>query len=481
MALERPTASAATRLGKYELIKEQAGSGVASTWIARVNDDTSRLLSVLRVHRHVIKKTEHVEAFLEDAKRAQPLKHENVVPFVDLGVNDGEVFVVLEHVEGELLSQLVSLSGAAGLPQPIALRIARDALEGLAAGPEAGVPHGEFGPHQVRVGLDGKGRVAGFGVAGALARMGPHGVKNHDRLAYAAPERVKSMAAPLAGGGVAADAKSDVFSAGVLLWELLAKQRLFASKIEAAVIQKVLTAPVSPLASVAGAQVPASLDEAVQKALSRDPAQRPAGVRELIEAIDASGAEIAPREDVAELVEKLAGKTIAARKQELESAAGAPKTNGVAHDGANGASPQPEPRPAASGRDAAAPVKVTNRKATLMGFAPAKPEAPEHVLAPGPSGRNAPADAKSPVADPKPAAEEAKPPVAAAPRAPMISTLDDEWVNTVDTGDTVVTGDQVSTAAAAAGAKRPPPPVPRKTAATMLGIPPLGQHEEPAS
>src|SRR6185369_14777355 len=109
MALERAPAAGATRLGRYELLKEQAGSGVASTWIGKINgDESSRLMSVLRVHRHVIKKTEHIEAFLADAKRAQPLRHANVVPFVDLGVNDGEVFVVLEHTEGETVSGLVA-------------------------------------------------------------------------------------------------------------------------------------------------------------------------------------------------------------------------------------------------------------------------------------------------------------------------------------------------------------------------------------
>ena len=433
MGTERP-AAASTRLGKYELLKEQAGSGVASSWVGRGAD--GKLVDILRVHRHVIKKTELVEALVGEATRAQALRTPNVAHVVDVGVNDGEVFIVLDHQEGELLSALVTQSGAAGLPRPVALRIARDALAGIAAGHELAEPmmHGEFGPHQIRVGTDGVARVHGFGVASALARMGNHGVKNHDRLAYAAPERVKSMSA--ASASTPSDAKADVFTAGVIVWELVAKQRLFASKIEAAIVQKVLTAPIAALGTMAGVDATVAIDQAVQHALERDPNARAASLDELTDALDASG-ELATHEEVAAVVAKLAGKSIAARKNELSSLDG----------------PSPSERPPAP--------KAPVRKATLQGVSAMLDDATEADSPKPPSAQEkAPASAAKPPAPP-----------AASVRAPLV-TLDDSWVSS--TGDTAVSADTAAAAAAAAAPKAPaPPPPPRRNAATIVGMAPF--------
>src|SRR5262245_15202530 len=117
MAMERPTATSSQRLGKYELIKELAGSGVASTWIGRAMDGTPGLFSVARLHRHVTKKVEVAESFLAEAKKALPLRHPNITRLWDVGINDGEVFTVTEHLEGESLANLLTTAGSAGFPQ----------------------------------------------------------------------------------------------------------------------------------------------------------------------------------------------------------------------------------------------------------------------------------------------------------------------------------------------------------------------------
>src|SRR5262245_26332395 len=120
MALDRPPA--VSKLGKYELLREQAGSGVGSTWIARSTEDaegSTQLYTVLRLHRHLMKKADAAEAFLSEVRQAQHFKHPNAVSLVDLGSNDGEVFVATEHVEGELLSSLITGAGSEGLPPPV--------------------------------------------------------------------------------------------------------------------------------------------------------------------------------------------------------------------------------------------------------------------------------------------------------------------------------------------------------------------------
>jgi serine/threonine protein kinase len=392
MPLDNQSATgSATKLGKYELLQEIAGSGVASTWTARA-EGSPRSYAILRLHKHVTKKVEVADAFVKDAKNAKLLAHPNVVTMVEAGSADDEVFVVSENVEGESLSSLIAHAKAEGLPGPVVLRIALDMLSGLAAAhaqkPDALV-HGELSPFHVIVGTDGVTRVAGFGWARALSKLGPHGIIKQDRLAYAPPERVKTISAAMPGSPTGAiEPKGDVFAAAVIIWEALAKQRLFASKMEAAVVQKVLSGPIPALSSIQGAKVPAGLAEVLEKALERDPAKRLASVEELVKAIEGAGAEqIAKPQEVAAIVQKYAGKS-APVAQPAPAAPPAPapaKTASVAR-----------PAPAAT----PAPAKVTTAVLPRPGGVPAAPKGPV-AAAKEPVGPAAPAPA-APAATPAP-------------------------------------------------------------------------------
>ncbi len=323
MALDTPLGAAA-KLGRYELLKEQAKSGLGTTWLARSTDDTGDgpLRSLLRVQKSLVKKAEVAEGLLTEARRAEALHHPNALRLIEAGNVDGEIFLVTEQAEGEPLSSLVTLSGPAGLPLPIVLRVVIDALGAVAAAHvQDKLCHGELSPQHLLVSVDGVTRVIGFGTARGLARLPLLGAKNGDRLSYAAPERVKSMASPIATQ-VALDPQADVFALGVILWEGVTKQRLFSSKIEAAVIQKVLTAPIAAPSSLSGVTLPSALDEAIQKALDRDPARRFQTAGELLAAVEAGASQVATHAEVAEQVEKLAGKAIAARRNQI----GAPST-----------------------------------------------------------------------------------------------------------------------------------------------------------
>ncbi|AUX39772.1 uncharacterized protein SOCE26_011670 [Sorangium cellulosum] len=325
MALDRPPgAGSASRLGNYELLKELSGGGIGSTWLARASSEAEATsagpVTILRIYRHLTKKAETADSILREAGMAERLRFPNVLSVLDARIADGEVFIVSDYVDGEPLGALVSAAGAEGLPLPVALRIAVDVLRALVSAhtAEPALVHGELNPTHVSVGIDGITRVSGLGVARAIAGLAPMGTRNPDRLAYAAPERVKAMAAhteaPL-------DPRADVFSVGVILWELLSRQRLFSSKLEAAVIQKVLTAPVPPLAGLAGAASPAQLGEVVRTALERDPARRFESASAMLEALEAAGAEqIAGAEAVAATVSKLAGKTLEPRRTMIAAA-----------------------------------------------------------------------------------------------------------------------------------------------------------------
>ncbi|WP_437532289.1 protein kinase [Sorangium sp. So ce726] len=344
MALDRPPgAGSASRLGNYELLRELSGGGIGSTWLARASSDEGEAKSappvtILRIYRHLTKKAETTDSILREAGMAQQVRFPNVLSVLDARIADGEVFIVSEYVEGEPLGALVPLAGAEGLPPPVSLRIAIDVLRALASAhtaQPAPLVHGELNPTHISVGIDGVTRVGGLGVARAIAGLAPMGTRNPDRLGYAAPERVKAMAAhaeaPL-------EPRADLFSVGVVLWELLARQRLFSSKLEAAVIQKVQSAPIPALAGLAGGAVPAEVVDVVQTALERDPARRFESASAMLAALEAAGAgRIAGDEDVAAAVSRLAGKTIEPRRTMIAAAMASPA-------GADGSRPPPRAR-----------------------------------------------------------------------------------------------------------------------------------------
>ena len=303
MALTRtPSGEARTRLGRYELLRELTASSVGASWLARPSGETFEVM-LLKVHRHMAKSPAAVEGLLAEAQRARKLAHDNVAGVLDAGVVDGEPFIVTEFV-GDTLSALVRTAGPQGLPLPVALRISLDLLEGFAAAYQHDPPlgHGEIGPWCVYAGSDGITRVGGFAVDQAIWRFGAHFVKNMERLSYAAPERVKAMSSTLGQELSVPDEQSDMFSAAVLVFELLTRHKLFSSKMEAAVVQKVLTSSIPTAASVRS-DLPLSISDALKRALHRDPSERFSTFEELIVALELAGPSlIGTNEAVAEFV-----------------------------------------------------------------------------------------------------------------------------------------------------------------------------------
>lgn len=484
MALDTPQGAAA-RLGKYELVKEQAKSGLGTAWLARSSDDAgdAPLRSLLRVQKSLVKKAELAEALLSDAHRAEALHHPNALRMIDAGNQDGEIFLVTEYAEGEPLSGLVTASGPTGMPLAIVIRVALDALAAVAAAhAQDTLCHGELSPQHLLVGVDGVTRVIGFGTARGLARLPLLGAKNGDRLAYAAPERVKSMASPIAAQ-VALEPRADVFALGVMLWEGATKQRLFSSKIEAAVIQKVLTAPIAAPGAVAGVTLPSALDEAIQKALDRDPVRRFQTAGELLAAVEAGAENVASHADVAELVEKLAGKAIAARRNlvgapanrtaraptippprmMVETRPSVPEDDRVTAPMPKGIEAAPEPAKAAeikgeSPKPAEAKIEVPKpaakpvvvRRQTLLGVAAPKPEALKAFEAKGET--------------PRPVLAKPDPPKPPPPRPEFESVVEDfdDGID-VDVGST---SDVPTEPVKAVPPKPPPPPITPKPATT---------------
>jgi serine/threonine protein kinase len=438
MTLEKP-AGTASKLGNYELLKEQPGSSVGATWIARSAGDPgegSTLFSLIRVNHHLTKKPNAAETLFADSQAALGFHHPNALGLTAVGDEGGELCVISAYHDGETLTALVTAAGVQGLPQPVVLRIVLDVLAALSVAHQQDPPlvHGELGPQHVLVGDDGVARLSGLVTARALSRLSlPLGAKNHERLSYAAPERVKAMSSSTAAAPPLLP-RADVFSVGVILWEGLAKQRLFTSKIEAAIVQKVLTAPISALGTLPGISVPDPLAEAVQRALERDPAKRAQSVNELVRAIEALGPDaVATPGQVAAEVDKLAGKAVAMRKTEVRAE--------IARRAGKGSSSIPPPAPPK-------PSAIAPRKATLLGIVSpvAKPTVPAVEATPVPKPAPPVAASASPsaatVKATRPPAEsldlgeiEVRSPIAALPPPPPLPAAPAARLTPVDEPD----------------------------------------------
>lgn len=306
-------------IGRYALYRPLADGGTATVHLGchRAEGGFSRPVAIKKPHPHLAKDAAFVSRLLAEARIASRIRHPNVVAVLDVVPDPVEPLLVFEYVHGESLSQLIGLASKAGepVPLPIALRLVIDALEGLHAAHEAtnerGVPlmvvHRDVSPHNVMVDTDGRARIVDFGVAKALER--PFTTESGvfwGKLAYAAPEQV---------AGSAVDRRTDIWAAGLVLWELVAGRRYFVEAVAAEIVHRITTETITPPSSVR--ECPPAVDEVVRTALERDPDLRFATAREMALALEKAGP-IADARDVARWVRKLARSRLDARSLLVE-------------------------------------------------------------------------------------------------------------------------------------------------------------------
>ncbi len=290
------------RVGRYEIVLPIGRGRRALVVLARATGlgGFDRFVALKLAAEGVRGDAGYASALVDDAKRIANLRHTDVVPVYDVGEDEPHgVFVVTEYVPGDSLAGLRRLAREKGepLPKAIELRILVDALAGLHAahehaddgGKPLAIVHGGLSPRSVLVGTDGIARVADFGVAGGA------GVEAKD--AYVSPEQAR---------GEAADRRSDVWSAGVIAWEVLTGEEA----------RTWLDEPPRTNVSV-------DLDAAVAAALRIDREPRTASAaafaRELAAAARDAGM-LAETEEVAALVNRLVGPELAKRRERLAQA-----------------------------------------------------------------------------------------------------------------------------------------------------------------
>ena len=310
-------------VGRYAVYNEIAAGGMATVHFGRLLGPAgfSRTVAIKRLHPQLAKDPEFVSMFLDEARLAARVRHPNVVQTLDVVATQGELFLVMDYVQGETFSRLLRACRDAGTRAPVRVTasIVSGMLHGLHAAHEAknecgeplGIVHRDVSPQNVIVGVDGVSRVLDFGVAKAAGRVQTtHAGQLKGKLSYMPPEQIDGVVSR----------QTDVYAAAIVLWEALVSRKLFQGDNEGQVLQQVLAATVEP-PSVHVPDLPPGVDEVVLKGLSRDPAQRWRNTREMAVALERAIGLASPTE-VGEWVETVAHGTLherATRVAEIES------------------------------------------------------------------------------------------------------------------------------------------------------------------
>jgi serine/threonine-protein kinase len=319
-----PASPAARILGRYALYEELASGGMATIHFGRLLGVVgfSKTVAIKRLHPQLARDPEFVSMFLDEARLAARVRHPNVVSTLDVVATEGELFLVMEYVQGESLRHLERRAAEQGalIPPAIVTTIMVGMLYGLHAAHEAtneqgealGIVHRDVSPQNVLIGVDGIPRVFDFGVAKAAGRaQTTREGQLKGKLAYMSPEQLMGRSVGRA---------SDIFAASAVLWEALVGKRLFKGDSEGEIVKKVLDAEVERPSTLVP-ELPPALDEIVLRGLARNPGDRFATAREMGRALEKC-MPLAPTSEVGEYVEKLAATTLAqraARMAEIES------------------------------------------------------------------------------------------------------------------------------------------------------------------
>ena len=316
------------QLGRYALHAEIAAGGMATVYLGRLHGAVGfgRTVAIKRLHPHLAKDPEFVSMFLDEAHLAARVQHPNVVPTLDVVTSDRELFLVLEYVRGESFSALVRAARAAGetLPIPVVVAVVVGMLNGLHAAHEAtdeqgkplGIVHRDVSPQNVLVGADGIARVLDFGVAKAATRLQTtREGQLKGKVSYMAPEQLNGEVTR----------RTDIYAAGVVLWEALTGKRLMKGDTEAQLLNAVLSMEI-PAPSTRNPEVSTELDAVVMKAVAKKPEERFATAADMAMALEHAVRPASTREVSAWMEEHL-GESLNRRRRivaEIESSTSAP-------------------------------------------------------------------------------------------------------------------------------------------------------------
>jgi serine/threonine-protein kinase len=266
-----------------------------------------RWYAMKRLHQQYRDDPDFRAMFMDEARLAGLVRHPNVVSVLDVGEDGDGPFLIMDFVEGVSVAELIARAAERGtrLPVQLCVRIALGAARGLHAAHEARGPdgrplalvHRDVSPHNILLSYDGVVRVSDFGIAKAFgnATRTSTGVLKGN-MSYLAPEQLR-FEEP--------DRRSDLFSLGVILYELLSGERLYPNKDGFDGTRRILDEPPPDIGSTRD-DVPAALVELLFELLAKDRSQRPADAAQVAERLAAIADELVEDEGAVELHDYLA-------------------------------------------------------------------------------------------------------------------------------------------------------------------------------
>jgi Tol biopolymer transport system component/tRNA A-37 threonylcarbamoyl transferase component Bud32 len=255
--------------GPYEVVALLGAGGMGEVYRAR--DPRLNRQVAIKVLARAGADAVRGRRLLDEAQAASALNHPNIITVYDVGMRDETPFIVSELVEGASLREMLA---RAPLPIRDALDLGLQMAEGLAAAHHAGIVHRDFKPENVMVTRDGRVKILDFGLALVGTRYGPAGAVMEDTLTVASTivGTVPYMS-PEQARGAHVDYRTDQFSLGLTLYEMVAGRRAYSAETSAQVLAAIIEDEPEPIAKV-NPRVPAPLRWLVERCLTKDPRQR---------------------------------------------------------------------------------------------------------------------------------------------------------------------------------------------------------------
>ncbi|MCB1032438.1 MAG: TonB family protein, partial [Acidobacteria bacterium] len=292
------------QFGHYTLLEKIAVGGMAEVWKARMEGVAGfqKTVAIKKILPDLTENREFERMFVDEAKLAAELNHPNITHIYDLGNIHGEYYIAMEYVEGRNLRSILNMASRKGMPIPheLALLIASRLASALDYAHRKrdnedrslGLVHRDVSPQNVLISYEGDIKLCDFGIAKAVSKLSRTEIGAlKGKLQYMSPEQA---------WGKNVDSRSDIFSLGALLFEMLTGLRLFSGENEITILEAVRDGRVRKPGDFDPA-IPPSVDELVAKALAKDPEDRYQTADRMRDEIEASLETLTLRPSNAEL------------------------------------------------------------------------------------------------------------------------------------------------------------------------------------
>ena len=260
--------------GKYILLEKLGVGGMAEIWLSRSSgaSGVSKFVAIKRILPQYTEQPEFIEMFKDEAKIAVNLSHANIVSIFEFGLEKQQLYLAMDYVEGRNLRQILNKMKKSGVTFSIeqVLYVIKEVSGGLdhahrCIDPNTGKPlniiHRDMSPQNIMVSFEGEVKVVDFGIAKAETQIeNTRAGTLKGKFGYMSPEQAE---------GQSIDLRTDIFALGIVLWELLANDRLFVANNEVNTLRKIRDCQIPSLRKI-NPNIPPELERIVSKALAKD-------------------------------------------------------------------------------------------------------------------------------------------------------------------------------------------------------------------